>query len=183
MRTRLDKNDRKANIIEEAEALFLAQGYGLTEMEDIRKACGISRGGLYHHFSNKAAILDALVDIEVENLAMSITKAPNFLAFLLRHSSSQQEQGLLEAFVTTEEKRAYLSALDLALTKYLMPVLEEGLVSLVLPGVRPDHVAELFLTVNAHINRRVVLGEWSDEEASQFAGTALVALTSFLKDS
>lgn len=183
MRTRLTRADRKANILAEAKSLFQTLGYGRTEMEDIRSACGISRGGLYHHFANKAAILDALARSEVLGLVSKIEGEADPLAALLRHGSIHlgAQEGLLAAFKTTEEKRAYLSALDQAFSEDLLPVLAAGLEPLVVSGARADHVAELFITVNAHINRRALLGDWSDAEASEFAGTALMALTPFLK--
>ncbi|MFC4347115.1 TetR/AcrR family transcriptional regulator [Kordiimonas lipolytica] len=183
MRTRLAKEDRKANIVVEAKSLFQTLGYGQTEMEDIRSACGISRGGLYHHFANKSAILDAVVKAEVSDLVSSIEGEADPLVALLRNGSVHlgAQEGLLAAFKTTEEKRAYLSALDQAFSEDLLPVLAAGLEPLVVSGARADHVAELFVTINAHINRRVLMGGWSDAEASHFAATALMALTPFLK--
>ena len=183
MRTRLTKEDRRANILEEAKNLFQTLGYGQTEMEDIRKACNMSRGGLYHHFANKGAILDALAEAEVGGLADKIRGQTDPIASLLQHGSVHlgQEKGLLSAFKSIEEKRDYLSALDQAFAADLLPVLAKELETLVAPELSPEHVAELFITVNSHINRRVMLNEWSDTEASRFAGTALIALTPLLK--
>jgi hypothetical protein len=60
--------------------------------------------------------------------------------------------------------------------------LRDRLEGFVRAGVDPAHVAELFLTVNAHINRRVVLGAWSDAQAMGFAATGLEALAPLLRD-
>ncbi len=169
--------------MEEAKVLFQTLGYAQTEMENICNACDISRGGLYHHFASKTGILDALVQAEVGELAGKIIGQGDPIASLLRHGSVQlgQEKGLLIAFRSIDEKRAYLSALDQAFSKVLLPALTKELETHVAPDVSPEHVAELFITINSHINRRVILNEWSDNEASQFAGTALIALTPLLK--
>lgn len=185
MRKRLTQEDRKADILSQAQRQFHLNGYSATEMEDIRKACGISRGGLYHHFANKGAILDAIVTQEVAALATALAQsdAPPIEA-LLEMGSSQlgRDPGILAALKTTDEKLVYLSCLDQAITSQLSPVLRARLADTLRPGVDPGHLAELFLTINAHINRRVVLGDWNAPQASGFAATALTALLPFLKD-
>ena len=72
MRTRLSKSERRDQILKKARQILVKQGLAKTEMEDIRLACGISRGGLYHHFSNKRAVLDALAEEEVGLLAEAL---------------------------------------------------------------------------------------------------------------
>ena len=47
--------------------------------------------------------------------------------------------------------------------------------------INAEHVAELFMTVNAHINRREILGHWSSAQAAGFAATSLEALAPLLK--
>jgi AcrR family transcriptional regulator len=183
MRTRLSKTERREDILKKARQLFFERGLAGTEMEDIRLACGITRGGLYHHFSNKCALLDALVEGEVASLADELNAQSSFpIAALLRAGSSHlgSQPGIVSALKTPAEKLDYLSALDVAFTSVLRDPLSESLTRSVREGTNPDHVAELFLTITAHINRREILGDWSSAEAAGFAATSLEALAPFL---
>ena len=53
---RLNKEDRRKQIKDIALELFINKGYAKTTMEEIVQAVGISKGGMYHHFSNKEEI-------------------------------------------------------------------------------------------------------------------------------
>ena len=62
-RQRLSKEERRKQIKEIALKLFVDRGYSKTTMDDIIQAVGISKGGVYHHFSNKEEIfLELLKD-------------------------------------------------------------------------------------------------------------------------
>ena len=50
------------NIITTATALFLEKGYEQTSIQDILDALHLSKGGLYHHFESKEAILSAVME-------------------------------------------------------------------------------------------------------------------------
>lgn len=184
MRTRLSKAQRRSDILKKARQLILAQGLSHTEMEDIRLACGISRGGLYHHFPNRRAVLAALVNEEVAELAQIMEASPGPpIAALLNAGSSHlgTSEGVLSALSTEDERLDYLSSLDQAFAARLSEPLRGRLEDAVLPDVDPGHVAELFLTVNAHINHREILGQWSSAQAAGFAATALQLLAATLQ--
>ncbi len=53
--------ERKNEILDVAEELFAEKGFDNASTNDIIKRIGIARGTLYHHFSSKEEILDALV--------------------------------------------------------------------------------------------------------------------------
>ncbi|WP_420859179.1 TetR/AcrR family transcriptional regulator [Marivivens marinus] len=185
MRNRLSKTDRRTMILDAAAALFAAKGVDGTEMEDIRQACGISRGGLYHHFANRRDVLDGLVDREISALARVLDdESQSPLPAILRAGSGHlgAETGLLSALRTGADRQDYLAAVDTALIRHVAPRLALRLRGQVRDGVDPEHVAELFLTVNAHINRRQILGHWDNRAAAAFAGTALRALAPLLAD-
>ncbi|MDD5095261.1 MAG: TetR/AcrR family transcriptional regulator [Dehalococcoidia bacterium] len=55
------KTDRKASIIKESTRLFLSQGYHATSMDDICRAVGLQKGGIYHYFEGKEDILGECV--------------------------------------------------------------------------------------------------------------------------
>ncbi|MDO5713670.1 MAG: TetR/AcrR family transcriptional regulator [Tissierellia bacterium] len=61
MRKRLTSERRKRLICEQVQALIPEKGYAQLTMEDIMRACGLSKGGLYHHFKSKEEILEYLV--------------------------------------------------------------------------------------------------------------------------
>jgi len=52
----------RKQIVDAADALFYAQGYGQTSFADIAAAVKISRGNFYYHFKTKDEILDAVID-------------------------------------------------------------------------------------------------------------------------
>ena len=53
---------RREELMDAALALFIAQGIAATSMDEIVKAAGVSKGGFYHHFASKDALLLALQD-------------------------------------------------------------------------------------------------------------------------
>jgi AcrR family transcriptional regulator len=185
MRTRLTRIERRAAILDKARELMVERGFSDTEMEDIRLACGISRGGLYHHFGNKRAVLDALVETEVAQLVDVLkTTDASPIRVLLRVASSHlgNSQGVVSSLRTRSDRLDYLSGLESALSEFLCDPLGERLKAFVRPNIDPHHVAELFLTINTHINRREILGEWTSGQSAGFAATALQALVPFLSD-
>ena len=62
MRTVKTAEERKNEILDVAEELFVEKGYDSASTNDIIARIGIARGTLYHHFSSKEEILDAIID-------------------------------------------------------------------------------------------------------------------------
>lgn len=54
--------DRKAQIMDAAERLFITKGYGSTSISEILDAVGIARGTFYHHYESKEAVMEAIID-------------------------------------------------------------------------------------------------------------------------
>ena len=55
------------HIIEAANQLFYQQGYEYTSFSDIADAVKISRGNFYYHFKTKDEILDAVINLRLNN--------------------------------------------------------------------------------------------------------------------
>lgn len=54
----------RAELLTAARALFVERGYGDTSTPDIVSAAGVTRGALYHHFTDKKALFAAVVELE-----------------------------------------------------------------------------------------------------------------------
>jgi AcrR family transcriptional regulator len=52
----------RTQILESALKLFSHRGYGATSVSDIAEKAGVSKGNVYHHFSDKETIFRALLD-------------------------------------------------------------------------------------------------------------------------
>ncbi|WP_299821029.1 TetR/AcrR family transcriptional regulator [uncultured Jannaschia sp.] len=61
-RVRLARDMRRSQILDAAQALFVARGWDAVTIADVLAEAGISKGGFYHHFSAKEDLLDALVE-------------------------------------------------------------------------------------------------------------------------
>ena len=53
---------RRAQLIDCAQALFLAKGYEKTTINDVIAATSLSKGAFYHHFRSKEDLLEAIAE-------------------------------------------------------------------------------------------------------------------------
>jgi len=54
--------ERRNQLLDCAQYLFFTKGFGDTTMTDILVAAEISKGGFYHHFDSKDALLFGVLD-------------------------------------------------------------------------------------------------------------------------
>lgn len=66
---------RRLTILETAEKLFYAKGYEQTSVQDILDELKLSKGGFYHHFESKLALLEEIVDQKCEASYMAAEEA------------------------------------------------------------------------------------------------------------
>lgn len=68
-------NKTRVKIIQAAKALFIEKGYAAVSMSDLCLATGLSRGGLYRHFSSTEEVFSSLLTIDKENWEQEMEKA------------------------------------------------------------------------------------------------------------
>lgn len=61
-RTKADAETTRHQILDAAEAEFLARGVARTTLQDVAAAAGVTRGAIYWHFEDKAALFNAMMD-------------------------------------------------------------------------------------------------------------------------
>jgi AcrR family transcriptional regulator len=74
---RLEKGqETRRTIIDTTTRLFAVRGYAAVSIDAVLAACQISRGALYHHFSSKEALLEAVFEaVEVDVTAKVLASA------------------------------------------------------------------------------------------------------------
>src|ERR671921_1789535 len=65
---RMPKDQRRAQLLDAANAVFTSRGYHAAAMDDIAEAAGVSKPVLYQHFSSKLELYLALLDSSCERL-------------------------------------------------------------------------------------------------------------------
>lgn len=63
------------HILSVSQQLFSKKGYVATTMKDVCEATGLSRGGLYRHFSSTKDIFLAILDQDLDEDRMSVARA------------------------------------------------------------------------------------------------------------
>lgn len=94
--------ERRAAILDVAQALFFARGWENVTIADILAEAGISKGGFYHHFSAKEDLLDGIMQRATTEALASAERArtaacgdavSRFNAFLAASSRWKAENG------------------------------------------------------------------------------------------
>jgi TetR/AcrR family acrAB operon transcriptional repressor len=61
-RTKEEAQETRSQILEAAEKAFYERGVARTTLADIASLAGVTRGAIYWHFSNKADLVQAMLD-------------------------------------------------------------------------------------------------------------------------
>ncbi len=72
---RMPREARRAQLIDAARTVFVAQGYHAAAMDDIADRAGVSKPVLYQHFPGKLDLYLALLDISGEQLVDAVRAA------------------------------------------------------------------------------------------------------------
>lgn len=65
----------RAAILEQAAELFVQRGFAGTSLEDVAKASQVTRGAVYHHFSGKQALFEAVLDAQELHMVERVAEA------------------------------------------------------------------------------------------------------------
>lgn len=179
MRVRKSPEDRAGEILEAALRLFRERGYSSVQIEHIRAETSLSRGGFYHHFGSKSAVLRSLV--EEEQKALAQRAGPDLLELLAGGSSYLDAAPGVEACLSDPDDIAlYLGYLETAQDRQIAPLIEAALDQLGDLPMPAAHAAQIFLAVNHRITRQVLTGEWTRSEAISFTRSALAGFQTML---
>jgi AcrR family transcriptional regulator len=102
--TRVSKKpeERRQELMDSAERLFVSRGYDNTSVSDIVKSLNVAQGTFYYHFKSKLDILEAVVEQKIfslvskletitkEESADPISRLNNFFATLMRFGSANR---------------------------------------------------------------------------------------------
>lgn len=69
-----DAASPKSQILQAAAALFLAQGFDATSMEQVRQRAGVSNGSLYHHYPTRNHLALALYEAALADFHAALLK-------------------------------------------------------------------------------------------------------------
>ena len=61
-RTKAEAETTRHQILDAAERVFLARGVAHTRLQDVATAAGVTRGAIYWHFADKAALFNAMME-------------------------------------------------------------------------------------------------------------------------
>jgi len=74
-RVRMTAQQRRAQLLDVARALFAERGFEATSIEEIAHRAGVSKPIVYEHFGSKEGIYEVVKDREVQRLIEEITQS------------------------------------------------------------------------------------------------------------
>jgi TetR/AcrR family transcriptional regulator, transcriptional repressor for nem operon len=112
-------SDTREYIIDQSYGLFLNHSYEAVSISEISKAIGLTKGALYHHFTNKEALFKAVIDKYLNIPINTITDANISLTTYIDKSIIHAEK-IINSIVSSSQKLTlnYLSLFIDAIRHY-----------------------------------------------------------------
>lgn len=164
------------NIITISAKLFAEKGYDKTSMQDIADAVGMSKGGIFHHFSSKEDIFNAVMERQFEQITETVKKwldemhgltAKEKLRGLIRRNL-MDEKIIKESgnMISSAAERQIILAFTQDNVKKLAPiiadVIREGIEDRSISTAFPNECAEvLLLLLNFWCDTNIFQGDFS----------------------
>jgi AcrR family transcriptional regulator len=159
MTKHLPEEVRRTQILDAARRCFIEKGYFPTRMEDIARAAGLSKGGIYFHFEGKRQIFEALVRQEYIDSAAMLKKMSeeltdyqemfgNLARYYLDYFRSRPDYPRFfmvmgEMAGRDESVRKMLASLQKEYTQVIAQIIKAGIDSGALKQVDPESTATL----------------------------------------
>jgi AcrR family transcriptional regulator len=134
MRIIKEAEERKSEILDVAENLFITRGYELTTVNDILGATGIAKGTFYYHFKSKEEVLDGIIrrrgDANIQAAkdaaASERLSAPEKLLkiMLTQKPGDERQEKLISALEAAENSRMFVKSLT-DIIQRLVPIVGE----------------------------------------------------------
>ncbi|CAM3920966.1 TetR/AcrR family transcriptional regulator [Bacillus cereus] len=177
MRVVKEYEERRKEILETAERLFITKGYTKTTVNDILKEIGIAKGTFYHYFKSKEEVMDEIImRIIKEDVAKAkvIVSNPNIpvleklFRVLMEQSpkSGDVKDKMIEQFHQPNNAEMHQKSIVqsiIHLSPVLAEILEQGIDEGVFSTPYPQETIELLLS-SAQVIFDEGLFEWKPEE-------------------
>ena len=160
-------DERKTEILQVSEKLFLTKGYEATSIQDILDVLHSSKGGFYHHFVSKDAVLNTLC---VQHAEQSAERAAALLETLEETAPMTRLNALMRSFLPLQQEELDFMAMLLptldrqesvsvrvsyqeALAEAFRPLLEKEIAAARSQGVLFSSVPEVIRPVLVLLNQ------------------------------
>ncbi|PGZ97368.1 TetR family transcriptional regulator [Bacillus pseudomycoides] len=182
MRIVKEYEERRNEILDTAERLFVSKGYMKTTVNDILREIGIAKGTFYHYFKSKEEVMDAIIlrivntDVAAAKKIASNSNIPvidKLFQILMAQmpKAGENKEKMIEQFHQPNNAEMHQKSLVQAivhLTPVLTEVIEQGIKEGVFVTVYPRETIE-FLIASAQIIFDEGLFQWQPHEAMQRA--------------
>jgi AcrR family transcriptional regulator len=157
---------RRDASVDVAEHLIRTKGYERMSIQDVQDALGVSRGAIYHYFSSKATLLEAVVERMVEAIMavlapiaedpqlLATTKLQGVFSAAGRWKAERRELmvALLEAWYSDHNaivREHVKRAASLRLTPLLAEIVRRGTSEGSFSVTSPEHAAGILVALLA----------------------------------
>ena len=181
MRVSKDPEERRKEILDRAEMLFITKGYSKTTVNDILQMVGIAKGTFYYYFKSKEEVMDAIVmrfiNLGVE-AAKDVALDPNFRApekifqiLMAQSPDTSRKEEMIEQLHQANNVEMHQKSLVetiLHLTPILTEVVEQGIKEGSFKTPYPKEVVE-FLLASSQFMFDTGIFQWQPQEIIQKA--------------
>lgn len=182
----MDKSNKHRNkrdeLIEIAENLFLEKGYEKTSIKDILRVSGLSKGGFYHYFGSKEEVLSGSINNLIDNFLgelypivedQELDALEKLNRFMEKKSALQEpkrEYANYFAMVMRTDFTVYKFYLSLA-RKFVEPlakIIEQGTSEGIFTVKYPQETADILLRAVTSLPQSPFFDEYKEDTEKAF---------------
>ena len=181
MRISKSPEDRKKEIVDVAEELFITKGYSQTTINDILRKIGIAKGTFYYYFKSKEDVMDAIVERFIEigvNAAEKIAADPTLKApekilqiIMAQNPDESGKDRMIEELHQVNNAEMHQKSLVetiVQLTPILTKVIEQGIREGTFKTPYPKETVEVLLVSSSFLFDEGIF-QWEPAELMQKA--------------
>jgi AcrR family transcriptional regulator len=182
-----DPDERRNEIIDAAEKLFLSQGFVKTAVSDIVHKIGVAQGLFYYYFKSKGEVLDAIAERYAERMIQRVEVIANDSTM---NAVVKISQIFTEIFAISKGKEELIDhihqepyeemhrRLTLKTLEKLIPIfsaiIREGMGQGLFRQGNPEAFAEILLSGIAYYLNKATCEHWGEPEFDAKLRIALV---------